>query len=49
MGKLPIIPTSTRLVEQADVLQHNGMTNYEKEMCMWKDEVLLGALGSGLP
>ena len=23
-------------VEQPDALQHNGMTNSEVEMCMWK-------------
>ena len=23
-------------IEQPDTLQHNGMTNYEMEMCMWK-------------
>ena len=26
----------TFTVEQPDTLQHNGMTNSEMEMCMWK-------------
>ena len=27
-------------VEQPDALQHNGMTNSEMEMCIWKYGVL---------
>ena len=40
---LPVQDGTTRY------LQHNGMTNSEKEMCMWKLVVLLRVIGDSFP
>ena len=36
-------------IEQPDTPQHNGVTNYQTEMCMWKYVVLVRVIGSSFP
>ena len=44
MEKLPRIAWLYTILTGARYLQHNGMTNFEMEMCMGKEVVLLRIL-----